>query len=151
MSNGNLTGFGYSQPAFIENIVATVKQMIEQSGERQLFTYRPDYTRPIDLSNLYRTALHIDEQPAAGEFMHMVQLSNTESDSTWTVLYGKVDVHHPENRDFISMKTWYYQPMTKMMTKEHLVSNLGYRNQADIHQDIATYLLTGMFPPSGLQ
>lgn len=136
----------HSQPMFVENIVESVRQLVEATRERQLYVYRPDYSKPVGLNNLFRTVMHLDEQPAPGQLMHVVQISNLDLHDTWTVLYSAADIYAAEQGSLPAIKTWHHQPAVKMMTKEHLVSNLGYRNQNDCHVDIANYLLYGTLP-----
>lgn len=137
------TNTKFTQPDFAENVVATVRETLKAAGaDTDLSVARPDYDHFLDLNNLFRTTMYLDQGPHV-PVQRAVHLSN--------LLYGDQDtmaVVYESGADGMAKQTHirYYQSPIKMALKDHAVSNIGHRNEAFIHQDIAEFLHHGNLP-----
>jgi hypothetical protein len=130
----------YQQPTFVENIIIALQGALKDK-EDALVVVRPDYAKPVGAAdNLFRTTLHLQQQEVPKDIA-LVHISNIPYDGgkTTVVVFG--DLQNDQSR-----RTLNYQDATTMMSKEHLVSNLGCRNIKDIDSDILTYLVEGKLP-----
>lgn len=127
-------------PAFVENIVETVKTLLADHHDA-LVIQRPDYDKPLGtMENLARTTLYLSkaDEPKDIAMVHISNIAYGENKDMHVVLFGTMEggTTHTVN----------YQPPVSMMTKEHLVSNVGSRSNVEVHNDIVTYLVAGKLP-----
>lgn len=128
------------QPAFVENIVAAVQDKFKNHDDG-LIVQRPDYTRLVGVGdNLARTTMQLDQQVDARDLdvVHVSNLEYGDNKDTHVVIFADGAGN--------TKRTVNYQPPATMLTKEHFVSNIGYRSNVEIHNDIAEYLATGKLP-----
>lgn len=131
------------QPEFVENVVAAVQAEInEVITQENLVVVRPDYTKPLDMQNLYRTTMYIGQAPIAPE-KWATHLSNIAYDNgaTMAVIFET----NPGREDSVSV-TRHYQSPTQMALKEHKSSLVTHHSNVQIHLDIAEFILTGKAP-----
>lgn len=134
-----------AQPAFMNEITANLRDRYKDTSSSavDLVIQEPDYSKPLGtLDNLFRTTIYLGEPGIAPQDNRAVFVSNVlYADETVVVLFVNNPSQPNEER-----QTRYYQPQSRMMVKEHLVSNMGYRPMSVIQEDIDLFLTTNAIP-----